>query len=215
MASAQWCTMRWSMLLKPFELEQRDLTAADIPDILQKSAGRSNPPAAPGGRRAPGPARRWPQPRAGPSGGTRLIRKYLESLPSQPGVLPLRIAAQEKPMAGHRVCGRAGPRPRTLPVRMFGPRRPHRCAARWPPPGGRLQNRPRGAPRAQPARHSKAADPPPTPWRACSASHRAAPTRCASSGSTASCSKATLAEPRAARLGGSHYEPCAKSTKAC
>jgi ATP-dependent helicase/nuclease subunit B len=49
----------------------------------------------------------------------RLIRKYLESLPGQPGVLPLRIVAQETPMAATVFAdlpGEAVP----LAVRIFG-----------------------------------------------------------------------------------------------
>jgi ATP-dependent helicase/nuclease subunit B len=105
-------------LLKPFELEKRDLTAADIPDILKKVPAEVTRQL-----RQEGEERQ-----ARPDDGlnhvlgqvaTRLIRKYLESLPSQPGVLPLRIAAQEKPMVATVFVDLPG-RATKLPVRILG-----------------------------------------------------------------------------------------------
>ncbi|MGI4735476.1 MAG: PD-(D/E)XK nuclease family protein [Janthinobacterium lividum] len=106
------------MLLKPFELSARDLTAADLPDILRKVPAEVSRQ-----------LRQEEQDRqARPDDGlnhvlgqvaTRLIRKYLESLPGQPGVLPLRIVGQEKPMAATVFAdlpGEATP----LAVRLFG-----------------------------------------------------------------------------------------------
>ena len=106
------------MLLKPFEKGARDLTAADLPDLL---------------RQVPAEVRRQLRQeeadrQARPDDGlnhvlgqvaVRLIRKYLESLPGQPGVLPLRIVAQETPMAATvfvDLPGEASP----LAVRIFG-----------------------------------------------------------------------------------------------
>jgi ATP-dependent helicase/nuclease subunit B len=105
-------------LLKPFELEKRDLTAADIPDVLKKVPAEVTRQL-----RQEGEERQ-----ARPDDGlnhvlgqvaTRLIRKYLESLPSQPGVLPLRIAAQEKPMVATVFVDLPG-RATKLPVRILG-----------------------------------------------------------------------------------------------
>jgi hypothetical protein len=105
-------------LLKPFELEQRDLTAADLPKLLKKVPAEVQRQL-----RQEGEDRQ-----ARPDDGlnhvlgqvaVRLIRKYLESLPHQPGALPLRIAAQETPMVATvfaEVPGRAG----KLPVRILG-----------------------------------------------------------------------------------------------
>jgi hypothetical protein len=105
-------------LLKPFELDNRELTAADIPELLKQVPAEVN--------------RQLRQEetdrQARPDDGlnhvlgqvaVRLIRKYLESLPGQPGVLPLRIVAQETAMVATvfaEVPGRAAP----LPVRILG-----------------------------------------------------------------------------------------------
>jgi len=105
-------------LLKPFEVEQRDLTAADIPEILKKVPAEVTRQL-----RQEGEERQ-----ARPDDGlnhvlgqvaTRLIRKYLESLPGQPGVLPLRIAAQERPMVATVFVDLPG-RATKLPVRILG-----------------------------------------------------------------------------------------------
>jgi RecB family exonuclease len=105
-------------LLKPFELEKRDLTAADLPEVLKKVPAEVHRQL-----RQEGEERQ-----ARPDDGlnhvlgqvaTRLIRKYLESLPGQPGVLPLRIAAQEKPMAATVFVDLPG-RATKLPVRVLG-----------------------------------------------------------------------------------------------
>ncbi len=105
-------------LLKPFELEKRELTAADLPDILKKVPAEVYRQL-----RQEGEERQ-----ARPDDGlnhvlgqvaTRLIRKYLESLPGQPGVLPLRIAAQEKPMVATVFVDLPG-RAKQLPVRILG-----------------------------------------------------------------------------------------------
>ncbi len=105
-------------LLKPFELEQRDLTAADLPELL-----RQVPAEVQRQLRQEGEDRQ-----ARPDDGlnhvlgqvaVRLIRKYLESLPHQPGGLPLRIAAQETDLVATvfaDVPGRAS----KLPVRILG-----------------------------------------------------------------------------------------------
>ncbi|TFZ64528.1 PD-(D/E)XK nuclease family protein [Hymenobacter sp. UV11] len=106
------------MLLKPFELEQRELTAADLPAILQRV------PAEVTRQLRQEEADRQARPDDGLNHvlgqvATRLIRKYLESLPGQPGVLPLRIVGQEKPMAATVFAdlpGEAAP----LAVRLFG-----------------------------------------------------------------------------------------------
>ena len=106
------------MLLKPFEEEARDLTAADLPDILQRV------PAEVTRQLRQESADRQARPDDGLNHvlgqvAVRLIRKYLESLPGQPGVLPLRIVGQEKPMAATvfvDLPGEATP----LPVRLFG-----------------------------------------------------------------------------------------------
>ncbi|QKG55636.1 PD-(D/E)XK nuclease family protein [Hymenobacter sp. BRD128] len=105
-------------LLKPFEVEKRDLTAADLPELLKKVPAEVHRQ-----------LRQEEKDRqARPDDGlnhvlgqvaVRLIRKYLESLPGQPGVLPLRIAAQETPMAATVFAdlpGEAAP----LAVRIFG-----------------------------------------------------------------------------------------------
>lgn len=105
-------------LLKPFELEKRDLTAADLPEILKKVPAEVHRQL-----RQEGEERQ-----ARPDDGlnhvlgqvaTRLIRKYLESLPSQPGLLPLRITAQEKPMVATVFVDLPG-RDKKLPVRILG-----------------------------------------------------------------------------------------------
>lgn len=105
-------------LLKPFELAQRDLTAADLPELLKKVPAEVTRQL-----RQEGEERQ-----ARPDDGlnhvlgqvaTRLIRKYLESLPGQPGVLPLRIAAQEKPMVATVFVEVPG-REKKLPVRILG-----------------------------------------------------------------------------------------------
>ncbi len=82
------------MLLKPFELEKRDLTATDLPEILKRV------PAEVRHQLRQEEADRQARPDDGLNHvlgqvAVRLIRKYLESLPGQPGVLPLRILAQE------------------------------------------------------------------------------------------------------------------------
>ncbi len=105
-------------LLKPFELEKRDLTAADLPAIIQQVPAEVTRQLRQEG------ADRQARPDDGLNHvlgqvATRLIRKYLESLPTQPGVLPLRIAAQETPMAATVFAdmpGEAAP----LAVRLFG-----------------------------------------------------------------------------------------------
>jgi ATP-dependent helicase/nuclease subunit B len=105
-------------LLKPFELEKRDLTAADLPAIIQKVPAEVHRQL-----RQEGEERQ-----ARPDDGlnhvlgqvaTRLIRKYLESLPGQPGLLPLRIAAQETAMAATVFVDLPG-RATKLPVRVLG-----------------------------------------------------------------------------------------------
>ncbi|QKG51727.1 PD-(D/E)XK nuclease family protein [Hymenobacter sp. BRD67] len=105
-------------LLKPFEVEKRDLTAADLPAILAKVPAEVRRQLRQEG------ADRQARPEDGLNHvlgqvAVRLIRKYLESLPEQPGVLPLRIAAQETPMAATvfaDIPGEAAP----LAVRIFG-----------------------------------------------------------------------------------------------
>ncbi len=105
-------------LLKPFELDGRDITAADLPDILKKV------PAEVSRQLRQEEADRQARPDDGLNHvlgqvAVRLIRKYLESLPHQPGVLPLRIVAQETEMAATvfaDIPGEAEP----LPVRLFG-----------------------------------------------------------------------------------------------
>ena len=106
------------MLLKDFEEENRPLTAADLPAVLARVPAEVTRQL-----RQEGPDRQ-----ARPDDGlnhvlgqvaVRLIRKYLESLPDQPGLLPLRIVGQEKPMAATvfvDLPGEATP----LPVRLFG-----------------------------------------------------------------------------------------------
>jgi ATP-dependent helicase/nuclease subunit B len=105
-------------LLKPFELDKRDLTAADIPALL-----RLVPAEVQRQLRQEGEDRQ-----ARPDDGlnhvlgqvaTRLIRKYLESLPQQPGILPLRIAAQETAMVATVFADIPG-REKALPVRILG-----------------------------------------------------------------------------------------------
>ena len=106
------------MLLKPFEEENRPLTAADLPDVLQRV------PAEVTRQLRQESADRQARPDDGLNHvlgqvAVRLIRKYLESLPGQPGILPLRIVGQEKPMAATvfvDLPGEATP----LPVRLFG-----------------------------------------------------------------------------------------------
>jgi len=105
-------------LLKPFELENRDLTAADLPAILKRVPAEVTRQL-----RQEGEERQ-----ARPDDGlnyvlgqvaTRLIRKYLESLPGQPGLLPLRIAGQEKDLVATVFVDLPG-RATTLPVRLRG-----------------------------------------------------------------------------------------------
>jgi hypothetical protein len=105
-------------LLKPFELEKRDLTAADLPELLKKV------PAEVQRQLRQEEADRQARPDDGLNHvlgqvATRLIRKYLESLPHQPGILPLRIAAQETPMVATVFAGIPG-RDKVLPVRILG-----------------------------------------------------------------------------------------------
>jgi ATP-dependent helicase/nuclease subunit B len=105
-------------LLKPFELLGRELTAADLPDLLKKVPAEVNR------QLRQEEADRQARPDDGLNHvlgqvAVRLIRKYLESLPGQPGVLPLRIVAQETEMAATvfaDIPGEAEP----LPVRLFG-----------------------------------------------------------------------------------------------
>ncbi|RYY14496.1 MAG: hypothetical protein EOO36_14155, partial [Cytophagaceae bacterium] len=105
-------------LLKPFEKEGRDLTAADLPALLKQV------PAEVQRQLRQEEADRQARPDDGLNHvlgrvAVRLIRKYLESLPHQPGVLPLRIVAQETAMVATvfaEVPGRAQP----LPVRILG-----------------------------------------------------------------------------------------------
>jgi ATP-dependent helicase/nuclease subunit B len=105
-------------LLKPFELAKRDLTAADLPELLKKVPAEVQRQL-----RQEGEDRQ-----ARPDDGlnhvlgqvaARLIRKYLESLPHQPGLLPLRIAAQETPMVAT-VFAEVPGRATKLPVRILG-----------------------------------------------------------------------------------------------
>ena len=105
-------------LLKPFELAKRDLTAADLPELLKKVPAEVQRQL-----RQEGEDRQ-----ARPDDGlnhvlgqvaVRLIRKYLESLPHQPGILPLRIAAQETAMVATVFADIPG-RATTLPVRILG-----------------------------------------------------------------------------------------------
>jgi ATP-dependent helicase/nuclease subunit B len=105
-------------LLKPFELAKRDLTAADLPELLQKV------PAEVQRQLRQEEADRQARPDDGLNHvlgqvAVRLIRKYLESLPHQPGVLPLRIAAQETAMVAT-VFAEVPGRATTLPVRILG-----------------------------------------------------------------------------------------------
>jgi RecB family exonuclease len=105
-------------LLKPFEVDNRELTAADIPALLHKVPAEVNR------QLRQEEADRQARPDDGLNHvlgqvAVRLIRKYLESLPGQPGVLPLRIVAQETAMVATvfaEVPGRAAP----LPVRILG-----------------------------------------------------------------------------------------------
>jgi ATP-dependent helicase/nuclease subunit B len=105
-------------LLKPFEKEGRDLTAADLPELLKKVPAEVNR------QLRQEEADRQARPDDGLNHvlgqvAVRLIRKYLESLPDQPGVLPLRIVAQETEMAATvfaDVAGQSAP----LAVRLFG-----------------------------------------------------------------------------------------------
>jgi len=105
-------------LLKPFEQEQRELTTADIPELLKKV------PAEVQRQLRQEEADRQARPDDGLNHvlgqvAARLIRKYLESLPAQLGVLPLRIVAQETAMVATvfvDLDGRAEP----LPVRILG-----------------------------------------------------------------------------------------------
>ncbi len=105
-------------LLKPFELEQRDLTAADLPELLKKV------PAEVQRQLRREEADRQARPEDGLNHvlgqvAVRLIRKYLESLLHQPGVLPLRIAAQETAMVATVFADVPG-RAEALPVRILG-----------------------------------------------------------------------------------------------
>jgi hypothetical protein len=105
-------------LLKPFEQSGQPLTAADLPAVLQK---------------VPAEVRRQlrqeeAERQARPDDGlnyvlgqvaVRIIRKYLESLPNQPMVLPLHIAAQETDLVATvfvDMPGEAEP----LPLRLRG-----------------------------------------------------------------------------------------------
>jgi CRISPR/Cas system-associated exonuclease Cas4 (RecB family) len=105
-------------LLKPFEREKRELTALDLPDLLKQV------PAEVTRQLRQEEADRQARPDDGLNHvlgqvAVRLIRKYLESLPGQPGGLPLRIVAQETEMAATvfaDIPGAAEP----LPVRLFG-----------------------------------------------------------------------------------------------
>ena len=106
------------MLLKDFEEENRPLTAADLPAVLARV------PAEVQRQLRQESADRQARPDDGLNHvlgqvAVRLIRKYLESLPAQPGILPLHIVGQEKPMAATvfvDLPGEATP----LPVRLFG-----------------------------------------------------------------------------------------------
>jgi CRISPR/Cas system-associated exonuclease Cas4 (RecB family) len=105
-------------LLKPFEKEKRELTAADLPELLRQVPTEVHR------QLRQEEADRQARPDDGLNHvlgqvAVRLIRKYLESLPEQPGVLPLRIVAQETAMVATvfaDVPGRAEP----LPVRILG-----------------------------------------------------------------------------------------------
>ena len=104
-------------LLKPFELENRPLTAADLPDVLQKVPAEVNR------QLRQESADRQARPDDGLNHvlgqvAVRLIRKYLESLPGQPGILPLHIVGQEKPMAATVFADI--PEAAPLAVRLFG-----------------------------------------------------------------------------------------------
>jgi CRISPR/Cas system-associated exonuclease Cas4 (RecB family) len=105
-------------LLKPFELEKRDLTAADLPEVLKKV------PAEVQRQLRQEEADRQARPDDGLNHvlgqvAVRIIRKYLESLPHQPGILPLRIAAQETAMVATVFADIPG-RAAALPVRILG-----------------------------------------------------------------------------------------------
>jgi hypothetical protein len=105
-------------LLKPFEKEKRELTAADIPELLKKV------PAEVTRQLRQEEADRQARPDDGLNHvlgqvAVRLIRKYLESLPGQPGVLPLRIVAQETDLVATVFVDLPG-RPTKLPVRLRG-----------------------------------------------------------------------------------------------
>jgi len=105
-------------LLKPFELESRDLTAADLPAILKRVPAEVTRQLRQEG------AERQARPDDGLNHvlgqvATRLIRKYLESLPGQPGLLPLRIAGQEKDLVATVFVDLPG-RATKLPVRLRG-----------------------------------------------------------------------------------------------
>jgi ATP-dependent helicase/nuclease subunit B len=105
-------------LLKPFEQEKRELTAADIPELLKKVPAEVNR------QLRQEEADRQARPDDGLNHvlgqvAVRLIRKYLESLPQQPGVLPLRIVAQETDLVATVFVDLPG-RPTKLPVRLRG-----------------------------------------------------------------------------------------------
>jgi ATP-dependent helicase/nuclease subunit B len=105
-------------LLKPFEQEKRDLTAADIPELLKQV------PAEVHRQLRQEETDRQARPDDGLNHvlgqvAVRLIRKYLESLPGQPGVLPLRIVAQETAMVATVFADVPG-RAEALPVRILG-----------------------------------------------------------------------------------------------
>ncbi|MFD1872228.1 PD-(D/E)XK nuclease family protein [Hymenobacter bucti] len=105
-------------LLKPFELDQRELTAADIPELLKKV------PAEVTRQLRQEEADRQARPDDGLNHvlgqvAVRLIRKYLESLPGQPGVLPLHIVAQETDLVATVFVDLPG-RATKLPVRLRG-----------------------------------------------------------------------------------------------
>ena len=85
-------------LLKPFEQSGQPLTAADLPGLLLRVAGEVE-------RQL---RQETDERQARPDDGLNhvlgqvarhLIRKYLQSLPTQPGLLPLHVVAQETDMA--------------------------------------------------------------------------------------------------------------------
>ncbi|MEJ7665486.1 MAG: hypothetical protein WKG07_41160 [Hymenobacter sp.] len=142
----------------------------------------------------------------------RLIRKYLESLPGQPGILPLHIVGQEKPMAATVFVDLPGEATLCRCASSAGPTASTRCptaAAGW------WTTKPASVERRElNLRGTQKPLLPPKPWSACSRRRAAGPTRCGSSGSTALCWKATK-PTRAARLGGGDHVACARLTRAC